>query len=169
LLRLIPRPLLVLLSHPATRATSVALRRPPSAATPASPDPPASREPEPDPELELDDPEPEEAEPELDELDADPELDPEPVLEPVWVPELEPDPVEVPEELEPVARSCAVSPPASASVVTTLPSIHPAELVEEQDQLKPLATSAKRAAECPDRPPRVPESSSLVMFAGPLL
>jgi hypothetical protein len=126
----------------------VALRRPPSAATPASPDPPASREPEPDPELELDDPEPEpeEAEPELDELDTDPELDPEPVLEPVWVPELEP---------EPVALSYAASPPTPASVRTTLPSIHPAELVAEQDQLKLLVTSAKRAAECPDRPRRL--------------
>jgi hypothetical protein len=157
-LRLIPRPLLVLLSHPATRATSVALRRPPSAATPASPDPLASREPESDPELELDDPEPEpeDAEPELDELDTDPELDPEPVLEPIWVPELEPELVDVPEEL-PVVLSCAASPPTSASAVTTLPSVHPAELAAEQDQPNPLVTSAKRAAACPDRPPRVPE------------
>jgi hypothetical protein len=159
LLRLIPRPLLVLLSHPATRATSVGLRRPPSAATPASPDPPASREPELEPDPELDDPElePEEAEPELDELDADPELEPEPELEPVWLPELELELVEAPEELEPVALSCAASPPTSASVVTTLPSIHPAEGVEEQDQLKPLVTSAKRAADCPDRLRRVPD------------
>lgn len=89
LLRLVPRPVLVLLSHPATRAISVAFE-PPSAPW-MPPSTPPELDPDPPPELELDPPL----------LELDPELDPllELELEPLPEPELE-EPELAPELLE---------------------------------------------------------------------
>jgi hypothetical protein len=122
LFRLIPRPLLGLLNHPATRETSVELK-PPSAVVPASLDPELDALPELEPDPELDTPE---LEPEL-ELDPPPELEPDPELDaseldPELDPELEPELEPAPSELEPFGcapPSVSRGPPSPPSCAPT--------------------------------------------------